>query len=365
MPTQMTVKERWLAAVEMRPLDRLPFWPKLDRAYPPSQRPLFSEMAIDDIHRWIGSDRHIFVPSCVREVGRRCRREVDERDGERRITYHAPSGECEELARYDPVSCSWHPSKHPVETREDIRIMTAYYDDLDPEADLEAAEKARAALAAHGEDVVIGAGIGESPLMRWVEWIAGVEKAHLLLADHKDDVEELFRAMHRLLLREVEIAAQVCPADLLYLVENTSTTLISPTQYQAYCLGHIREYGEAATAAGRRLALHMCGRLKALLPDVAGLPVAGFEAFTSPPIGDTTLIDGRTLCPDKCLIGGSNAALWMRPAGEIIEQLERDLDALPHHRGIVVTSGGVMPPAAGPETIRDVCEWVKTFPARM
>ena len=51
-----------------------------------------------------------------------------------------------------------------------------------------------------------------------------------------------------------------------------------------------------------------------------------------------------------CLIGGTNAALWTRPAVEIIAQLATDLDALPHHRGLVVTSAGVMPPCCAPDT---------------
>jgi len=29
----MTPKERWLAALRLRPVDRLPFWPKFDAAY--------------------------------------------------------------------------------------------------------------------------------------------------------------------------------------------------------------------------------------------------------------------------------------------------------------------------------------------
>jgi len=35
------------------------------------------------------------------------------------------------------------------------------------------------------------------------------------------------------------------------------------------------------------------------------------------------------------------------------------------HRGIVPTSAGVMPPLAKPETIRQVCEWVKAYPVRV
>jgi len=89
----------------------------------------------------------------------------------------------------------------------------------------------------------------------------------------------------------------------------------------------------------------------------------GFEAFSSPPIGNTRLGDGRSACPDKCLIGGTNAVLWTKSAREIIADIERDLAALPHHRGLVITSGGVMPPLCEPETIRQVCEWLGQYPA--
>ena len=109
----------------------------------------------------------------------------------------------------------------------------------------------------------------------------------------------------------------------------------------------------------------MCGHLKALLPDLAEVPAAAFESFTSPTVGNTALLDGRLGCPDKCLIGGTNAYLWIRPASEIIQQLEHDLNALPHHRGIVVTSAGQMPRACTPETMKQVRDYVSNYPARM
>jgi uroporphyrinogen-III decarboxylase len=127
----------------------------------------------------------------------------------------------------------------------------------------------------------------------------------------------------------------------------------------------ITAYGEMTRRYGRVLFLHMCGKLKMLLPDLATLPAEAFEAFTAPPLGSTTLLDGRSACPDTCLVGGTHAMLWTRPAEEIIAQLEQDLDALPHHRGLVVTSAGVMPPLCPPETIKAVAEWVQAYPARM
>jgi len=201
--------------------------------------------------------------------------------------------------------------------------------------------------------------------MHFVQYEAGLETAQYLLADAPGEVEALFAAALRALERRAEILFDRSPADLFYLVENTSTTLVSPAQFRRYSVPQIEAIGRPAAAAGRRLGLHMCGLLRAILPDLAKLPAVAYEAFTSPTLGDTTLLDGRTHCPDVCLIGGTNAMLWTRPAAEIIARIQADLDVLPHHRGLVVTSAGVMPPLCRPDTIREVCEWVKAHPARM
>ncbi len=175
-------------------------------------------------------------------------------------------------------------------------------------------------------------------------------------------MEELFDAIHRVLLETTKIMVEHSLADLFYLSENTSTTLISPAQYRKYCFHHLTEYANICFEADRHLVLHMCGRLKAILPDLAQLKAKAFEAYTSSPVGNTSFYDGRSECKDICFIGGTNAALWTDSADEIIGEIERDLNALDHHRGIVVTSAGVMPPVATPETIREVCQWVRAYP---
>jgi uroporphyrinogen-III decarboxylase len=148
------------------------------------------------------------------------------------------------------------------------------------------------------------------------------------------------------------------------MVENTSTTLLSPDQYRRYCVPYLKTYADIFRNAGRPLILHMCGHLKDLLPDLARIPAVGFEAFTTPPVGNTTLAEGRAECPAHALIGGTNAVLWTRPVEEIEAALRRDLDALPHHRGLVITSAGVMPPLCRPETIRCIAQWIYRYPAR-
>ncbi len=365
MAETMTPKARWLAAIRMQPVDRLPFWPKLDAAYPRAQSVPFRTMKVNAIHDWIGSDKHVWIPACYREVREHSATETVTDGKERRTIYRTPFGETALISRFDIPSQAWHPVHFPVRDLEDIKIMTAFFEDAVVELDHDTLIEAQAQARAFGPDALVCTGIGESPLMYWVEWLAGIEHSHYLLADHPQAVEALFEAIHRVLLRRTEVLAKHSPSDVLYFIENTSTTLISPRQYRAYCYNHIRAYGEITRRYGRILILHMCGHLKALLPDLAMLPVEAFEAFTSPTLGNTTLLDGRQHCPDQCLIGGTNAMLWTKPSEAIIAQIEKDLADLPHHRGVVVTSAGVMPPLCAPETIKEVCAWVKTYPARV
>ena len=361
----MTPRERWLAAIRMQPVDRLPFWPKLDGAYPMAQNAPFRDMGLDDIHDWIGSDKHTWIAGCTREARKRTNVETSQDSATRRTVYRSPHGDLQLVCRFDGPSNSWHPVEFPVKTHEDIRLMTAFFEDITVELDPDGLQKAKNRAADIGQEALTTNGIGESPLMNWVEWLAGVENAHLLLMDHQEDVEALFDAMHRVLVERTGLMCEHSPAAVFYLIENTSTTLISPDQYHRYCSRHVGEIASLTKAADRNLILHMCGHLKALLPELAKIPAQAFEAFTSPTLGNTTLLDGRRACPDKCLVGGTNAMLWTKPADEIIATVEHDLDELPHHRGIVVTSAGVMPPLCKPETIRSVCEWVKAYPGRV
>ncbi len=365
MPDAMSAKERWLAALRMEPVDRLPFWPKFGNKYPGRHGAPFSDMSWDAMHDWIGSDNHVAIANCARESRRRASVNMIINNGERQKIYRAPGVEMRLVEHYDEPSDAWHPVEFPVTDVETVNRMAEIYEDVTVELDPDRLRKAEEQQKEIGRSALTTCTIGESPLMFFVEWLAGVENAHYLLMDHRDEVERLFDAMHRVLLKKSEILAERSPADAFYLVENTSTTLISPEQYRQYCARHIGEYAAITKAVDRNLILHMCGHLKALLPDLARIPVQAFEAFTSPSLGNTTLADGRSACPGKCLIGGTNAMLWTRPADEIIGRIEKDLAELPHHRGIVITSAGVMPPICRPETIGEVCDWVKRYPARM
>jgi uroporphyrinogen-III decarboxylase len=362
----MSSRQRWLAALDCRPVDRLPFWPKINASYARAQEGRFREMSAGELHDFVGSDLHSGSASCLRTLRERTALEVQATEDRRVSIYRGRRGELRSIEQRDHASASWHPVGFPVKTIEDVKLLTEWYRDARVELDeqgLARAQEQRAGVEASGRGIIV-TNIAISPLMEWVQHLAGIENAHYMLLDHPAEVEALLTAMGEHILEKARIIAEHHPADLVYMVENTSTSIISPDQYRRYCKPLLRQISDRLRASGKRLCLHMCGLLLDILPDIDEIGAAAWEAFTSPPVGNTRFADGRAASPDVCLIGGTNAALWTRPAAEIIAEIKRDLDALPHHRGLVVTSAGVMPPICAPETIREVRDWVARYPVK-
>jgi hypothetical protein len=174
----------------MKPVDRLPFWPKLDGKYPQAQEARYHGMSANEMHDLIGSDRHDWIGNCVKEKCGKTSVSNSRNGNESRTLYETPGGRLEMVCLFDEASNSWHPVKFPVERAEDIPLMTQIYEDLSSELDAAQLKDASKTYRDIGDKAVVGAGVGKSPLMHWIEWIAGVENAHYLLADETDRAEE-------------------------------------------------------------------------------------------------------------------------------------------------------------------------------
>lgn len=359
--TDMTSRERMLAAISGAGVDHLPFWPKINDAYVAYRKdPVFKSWTLLDFHEYIGSDLHEWAesPVILDEQGESTL--VSRPRGDKVTTiFRLPRGELIQTERQS------HPDKFPIRSKDDILFMTEWFSGTRYKLSQKALALQSTQLEKLGDKGILALGIGRSPLMHTVELLAGIAETQYMLFDYPNEMEALFDAMHHDLLRRIELMAQYSVADLLYMIEDTSTTLITPGQYRKYCKPYIHEYDKLCQKYGKKIALHMCGHLYDILGDLGDLHIPVFEAFTTPTVGNTHLADGRKFCPETCLIGGTNAAQWLLPPKEICRNIESELAALSNHRRLVITSAGVMPPAAGPAVIRQVCEFVKSYPAKM
>ena len=179
--------------------------------------------------------------------------------------------------------------------------------------------------------------------MNLVEHLCGPVDWVYHMADAPDVFEEMLEIMHGDRLRYLKATLPHVPADTFWLTENTSTTLISPDVFRRYCMPHLQEYGELVLENDIIPVHHMCGTLNALLEMIDELPAVANEAYTTRPLGDCSLSEGRKRMPSKALIGGTNATLWLEPVSIIVATVEQDLAACPDRRKIFLTSAGVLP----------------------
>ena len=171
--------------------------------------------------------------------------------------------------------------------------------------------------------------------------------------------EEMIALMHEDAMRDLRARLPYQKADTFWISENTSTTLISPDLFREYCMPHLRAFGDLALEHGLIPVHHMCGTLNVLLEMIDALPAMVNEAFTTRPLGDASLAEGRERMPSKALIGGTNATLWMAPEDEIIGTVEEDLANCANRRGIFLTSAGVLPSLVSFEKAKRVVEAFK------
>jgi len=209
------------------------------------------------------------------------------------------------------------------------------------------------------KDAVTTAGMGPSPVMDLIEHICGPEHTFYLLQDAPGLFEEVVALMHEDRLRHLRALLPHVVADTFWMIENTSTTFLSPAVFERFCAPHLADYGRLIQEHGRIAVHHMCGTLNALLEMIDALPAPVNEAYTTRPLGDVSLAEGRRRMPSKALVGGTNATLWLEPVERIAETVSEDLAACPDRRRIFLTSAGVLPPPVAFEKARRVVARLK------
>ena len=366
MPNEsMTSRERWLAALDGGQTDRFPVWLKASfphwRAAQPDVPP---DMDGLELQRLLGQDPladDSFLPPF--EPKNACRTTIERTafDGGVRATHitETPDGPLVGVYTEWPGDGSRHTLTHPAATAEGLERLRWVYRwaenrdarqaDLDPELApaLSAARKEQEAVHARraADGIPLCGYLPCSPLMELIKYQCGLEAFAYLMADRPELVEEAMALIHMANLRRIRYLTRFWKGDFVLIIEDASTLLHTPAWFRQYSAPHLTDYCNELRNGGIRPVLHLCGHLKAILGDIARIPAAGVEAYTTPPVGDATLAEGRRHMPDHTLLGGANAALLLRPVEEIISAVRDDLSRCPDRRRIILTSGGVLPPA--------------------
>lgn len=361
---QMSSRERILAVLNGKDVDRFPVWLKMANPTWKSTQPE-PYHSMDGLELLRQADCDVMMgcglPGGALKAERPHVQTRVETEGNIRHTItETPDGPLVGKVARETVTNTSHPVGFCADTLDGLRRLRWCYTDTTYTVDESVAQQgAECQRELEAEDIFTMSGIGPAPLMDLVEHLCGPEAYAYHMYDDPALFAETLEIMHQDRLRQLQAMLPHVPSDTFWMSENTSTTLISPTVFERHCVPHLAAYGRLILEHGLIPVHHMCGTLNALLETIDALPAMANEAYTTPPVGDTTLAEGRTRMPSKALIGGTNATLWLEPAERIVEAVAEDLANCPDRRRIFLTSAGVLPPPVTFEKAKAVVAGLK------
>jgi len=362
----MTSRERILAALTRQPVDKIPFTPLID---PYTIKDLPEEITgprIDggmDPLRMAHTGRGLKCDLMIRHVpATRALRTVtphlqslggfdpsielksEFKDGHFVEIMDTPVGGLTGTWKFtERVGIIPHPVKHFVNNYEELKIFHYAVERMDPNPPELAGEEFIRVDREIGDDGIATASISNTPLMFLIEMVWGLENTYYLLADYRDEVEDIMRKLHLSLRRYVEVLAD-CPARVIIQYENTSSTLLSPAVFRRYCLPLLNEYAGILRAAGKIYLVHMCGKLRAFVSDIAGAEFAGITDIPPPPTGDLPLDEAAGSLPGKVVVGGISPTTFINPDPAVVEtEISGLIERIKPFPGVLLGSADTTP----------------------
>lgn len=173
---------------------------------------------------------------------------------------------------------------------EDVVYEPAYDDFLQVQRDL-------------GDDGVVFAWVGYTPLMQVIVQFMGYRKFAVELHRNREEIEDLMALIDKRLEEICYIVAE-SPAEIIKVGDNTDSMLISPKLFEDYCLPYFQKYSRILHSKGKIVMSHMDGRLKILKDLISKTGLDMIEAFTPPPGGDLPISEARKSW-------GDGVAIWI------------------------------------------------------
>lgn len=356
---EITSRQRLLAAMRGDTVDRLPWSPFLAYwwEHQPPERQARGQLAFV---REIGGDflARGFASPFRQVVSHDCEVTVEQKGDLTRTCHITPVGTLTTVQRYSPQGNTHFVVEHPLKTIEDFKILSYFCQGLRFEPGFEPIQQAVTEIGEEGLYVPLIAAFGKSPFQALLEHYAGTEALNYFLADCPDEVEALLAVMSERSLEAVKIAVE-CPAQAFITWEDSSTTNVSPRQFERYIASEMNRWGQVVHGAGKYLLHHACGHLRALLPLMAREEIDMVESLPPPPTGDVEIWQAQAVLGKVGVIGGIEPVRFLQLNLPEFSDYVEELLARVSPRRYILANSDSCPPGVSIEKFKRVTEIVR------
>ncbi len=258
--------------------------------------------------RHLGIDIMDFMSAPVRVTRRRVTIESAQSGDDTVTTWHTPAGPLREVHRRCREDGTSYCVEHLVKTAADLPALAAIFEDERLEVDSEKMAAIRKRQELIGSDGMLMGFLAGTPMGMMYRVYSGVAPLAYLYADASQALADLFSVMEKNYQQQYRISAE-SGLDALVGMDDTSTTVISPTMFEEFNLALTDQRSEICHRHGKLYFHHSCGLIRDLLPLYRRTQMDAVHAFTVPPIGNVTVQDGRRLLGNRITIIAGVAAM--------------------------------------------------------
>lgn len=285
------------------------------------------------------------------------RREVEELPEERRSYLHTPAGTLRRVERLAGDG-SWCPVEHFCKQTRDLEALkhviaaTQYTPRL---------EKVTAALGEMGDRGVGDLPLDRSPFGKLVHEYMGFEQAVYALYEDQAYIEEFLAMQEVKDLELVRLAAQA-PARIVILSDHADENLISPRQYEQYCIPYYQKVTKFLHQHGKFVSTHLDGNFHGFFGLLGQTGFDLLDGCTPAPMFNYEVEElAAAMPPGLSAYCGVPATLFCqhRPTAEIIAFGRRIATAL-QGRGIL-NVGDILPPDGDLEQVIELGQAAASF----
>ena len=323
------------------------------------------EQALIDAHKRLGCGFYVanlaafYSVSFPPDVTARTEKLVRE-DGTPEIVWRleTPLGRIERRRRWEERTYAWGISRWGIRNEQDLRV---FGNAMSRRSFAPKWDSYRAWVEVVGDHGVVYISPGYSAIGHLLHYWMGIEGVAYAQVDCPEALSAAVDAVNANNLQLIDLLAQ-SPAEIVIMGDNFSSDIQAPGFFQRWSAAYYDEAVRRLHAAGKRVAVHIDGRLQGAIRMIRQTGADCGDAITPTPMGDLTPQQCRDEAgPDFVLSGGVSPDLWLpsAPLEKFKAKVFEWLDLRRHSPRLVAGAGDQVPPGADQDRIeimRDLVE---------
>lgn len=318
----MTQRERLLCLLDGKTPDRVPFYADLSHWFVVERGARFlptasdsRDLAMVELHRELGAGLYLNMGSFfdTQYEGEEVSETVAAEGDLFTWTIRTPLGELREERTWSPVSHSWDITRRMIQSPDDFPALEFAMERRQFVPRYERYHEWERICGDIGVPFACGAYCGLGFL---VSRFMGVIPTLYAIHDEPERTARVIEVINRTQLRQVAVLA-ASPSPVVFWSDNLCATTQPPPLFRRFSMGFYQEMARLAHENGKRLAVHIDGCLRGMLPLLAECGVDIADAVTPTPMGDLTPEQCRSDAgPEMILWGGIPATVWEERTSE-------------------------------------------------